>query len=255
MGKIRFQPPPKSLKEERDGDQIPRQVQSEPIWPGQSRSSLSGLCCLTTALIVFTCSLIYASVYIYRYYIIPQAPDQSRFQCHVLYENAVSTPQRGAEELEENVGIFLQENYEHISVPKFSNNDAANIIHDFNRGLTAYHDIALDKCYITELNSTIVMPPRNLWELLINVKLRTKDRGVYLPQTYVIQEEMVVTGLVSDTQQLGVFIHRLCDGKDTFHLKRRITRRRIFRREVQSCRSIRHFENTFVVETLICESI
>ncbi|KAL6468434.1 hypothetical protein MHYP_G00241110 [Metynnis hypsauchen] len=95
------------------------------------------------------------------------------------------------------------------------------------------------------------MPPRNLWELLINVKLRTKDRGVYLPQTYVIQEEMVVTSLVSDTQQLGVFIHRLCDGKDTFHLKRRITRRRIFRREVQSCRSVRHFENTFVVETLI----
>ncbi|KAL6468435.1 hypothetical protein MHYP_G00241120 [Metynnis hypsauchen] len=117
MGKIRFQPPPKSLKEERDGDQIPRQVQ------------------------IFTCSLIYASVYIYRYYIIPQAPDQSRFHCHVLYENAVSAPLRGAEELEENVGIFLQENYEHISVPKFSNSDAANIIHDFNRGLTAYHDI------------------------------------------------------------------------------------------------------------------
>ncbi len=39
---------------------------------GRKRSSLSGLCCLTTALIVFTCSLIYASIYIYRYYIIPQ---------------------------------------------------------------------------------------------------------------------------------------------------------------------------------------
>lgn len=40
------------------------------------------------------------------------------------------------------------------------------------QGLTAYHDIALDKCYITELNTTMVMPPRNLWELLVNVKVR-----------------------------------------------------------------------------------
>lgn len=40
------------------------------------------------------------------------------------------------------------------------------------QGLTAYYDIALDKCYITELNTTMVMPPRNLWELLINVKVR-----------------------------------------------------------------------------------
>lgn len=41
----------------------------------------------------------------------------------------------------------------------------------FSQGLTAYHDIALDKCYVIELNTTIVMPPRNLWELLINVKV------------------------------------------------------------------------------------
>lgn len=41
-----------------------------------------------------------------------------------------------------------------------------------SQGLTAYHDISLDKCYITELNTSLVMPPRNLWELLINVKVR-----------------------------------------------------------------------------------
>lgn len=39
------------------------------------------------------------------------------------------------------------------------------------QGLTAYHDIALDKCYIIELNTTIVMPPHNLKELLMNVKV------------------------------------------------------------------------------------
>jgi len=39
------------------------------------------------------------------------------------------------------------------------------------QGLTAYHDLTLDKCYVIELNTTVVMPPRNLWELLVNVKV------------------------------------------------------------------------------------
>ncbi|XP_026885639.1 integral membrane protein 2Ca [Electrophorus electricus] len=250
----------KTDKDEGDGDKTQIYIQHPHeeliLRGGRSRSSLSGLCCLTTALIICTCSLIYASIYIYRYYITPQAPDQSEFHCHVTYENAVSAPQRGAEALEENVGIYLQENYEQISVPvaRFSNADPATIIHDFNRGLTAYHDIALDKCYITELNTTIVMPPRNLWELLINVKLRTKHKGISLPQTYIIQEEMIVTGKIPNTQQFGMFIHRLCNGKDTYQLTRRITRRRIFKREAQNCHPIRHFENTFVVETMICDA-
>lgn len=41
------------------------------------------------------------------------------------------------------------------------------------QGLTAYHDISLDKCYVIELNTTIVLPPRNFWELLMNVKVGT----------------------------------------------------------------------------------
>lgn len=40
-----------------------------------------------------------------------------------------------------------------------------------SQGLTAYHDISLDKCYVIELNTTIVLPPRNFWELLMNVKV------------------------------------------------------------------------------------
>ncbi|XP_065136592.1 integral membrane protein 2Ca isoform X1 [Paramisgurnus dabryanus] len=200
MVKISFQPitGQKAEKDDSDGDKTQIFIQHPPNLPhveeelvlpvGRKRSSLSGLCCLTTALIVFTCSLIYASIYIYRYYIIPQ-------------------------------------------------------------GLTAYHDIALNKCYVTELNTTVVMPPRNLWELLINVK-----KGTYLPQTYIVQEEMVVTGRVNNMHQLGRFIYRLCNGKDTYRLRRRTSRRRISKRDAQNCHRIRHFENTFVVETVICDN-
>ncbi|XP_010153453.1 PREDICTED: integral membrane protein 2C isoform X2 [Eurypyga helias] len=146
--------------------------------------------------------------------------------------------------------IYIEENYEQINVPvpQFGGSDPADIIHDFQRGLTAYHDITLDKCYVIELNTTIVMPPRNLWELLVNVK-----KGTYLPQTYIIQEEMIATEHVSDMEQLGSFIYRLCSGKETYRLKRRSARRRISRREVGNCHRIRHFENTFVVETVICK--
>ncbi|XP_070629889.1 integral membrane protein 2C isoform X2 [Bos indicus] len=171
------------------------------------------------------------------------------FHCGVLYEDSLSSQAHTRMELEEDVKIYLEENYERINVPvpQFGGGDPADIIHDFQRGLTAYHDISLDKCYVIELNTTIVLPPRNFWELLMNVK-----RGTYLPQTYIIQEEMVVTEHVSDKEALGSFIYHLCSGKDTYRLRRRATRRRINKREAKNCNAIRHFENTFVVETLIC---
>ena len=44
-------------------------------------------------------------------------------------------PLRGRQELEENVGIYLEDNYEQISVPvpHFGGSDPADIIHDFHR--------------------------------------------------------------------------------------------------------------------------
>ncbi|KAM9452155.1 integral membrane protein 2C-like [Salvelinus alpinus] len=260
MVKITFQSVAgqKAEKEQNDGDKTdilinhPMEDEEELVLPLRSgRSPLNGLCCLTFGLVVFMSGLVLASIYVYRYYFIPQIPEESLFHCRVRYEDSVYAPLRGRQELEENVGIYLEDNYEQISVPvpHFGGSDPADIIHDFHRGLTAYHDIALDKCYVIELNTTIVMPPRNLWELLVNVK-----KGTYLPQTYIIQEEMFVTGKVHNMRQLGPFIYRLCNGKDTYRLKRR-ARRRINKREVANCHRIRHFENTFVVETVICDGV
>ncbi|KAK1790934.1 hypothetical protein P4O66_014773 [Electrophorus voltai] len=226
----------------------PHEELALPVRP--KKSPVSSLCYLVLGLVIFMSGLIIVSVYVYRYHYTPQVPEDSLFHCRVMYEDSVHAPLLGRQELQENVGIYLEDNYEQISVPipRFGGSDPADIIHDFHRGLTAYYDIVLDKCYITELNATIVMPPRNLWELLINVK-----RGMYLPQTYMVQEEMTVVGQVKNMRQLGPFIHRLCYGKETYRLKRRSPRRRMEKREARSCHSIRHFENTFVVETKICE--
>ncbi|XP_010211379.1 PREDICTED: integral membrane protein 2C [Tinamus guttatus] len=165
-------------------------------------------------LLVLLLGLVFASMYVYRYFVVAQLPRESVFHCGVLYEDPLSSPLRGQLELREDVRIYLEENYEHINVPvpQFGGSDPADIIHDFQRGLTAYHDLALDKCYVIELNTTVVMPPRNLWELLVNVK------------------------------------------KGTYRARLRAARAlRISRREAGSCHRIRHFENTFVVETVICK--
>ncbi|XP_076139130.1 integral membrane protein 2C-like [Alosa pseudoharengus] len=271
MVKISFQPVAgqKVEKDEVDGEQpavLISQPHDQQVPPVMKRSSMATLCCLTSALLVFTCSLLYACVYIYTHYIIPQVPSQSEFRCRVMYDDAVMAPLRSAHvrarphthshththshSLDEKVDIYLQDNYELISVPvpDFSNTHPAEIIHDFHMGLTAYHDLTLDKCYVSELNASVVMAPRNLWELLINVK-----RGSYLPQRYLVQEQMSVAARVSDLRPLGPFISRLCSGKDTYRLHRHGDARRVYKRALESCNRIRHFENEFVMETLICE--
>lgn len=65
------------------------------------------------------------------------------------------------------------------------------------------------------------IPVRLLWLYLCLLQ-----KGTYLPQTYIIHEEMVVTGKVHNMRQLGPFIYRLCNGKDTYRLNRRVTHRR-----------------------------
>uniref|UniRef100_A0A673V5K0 Integral membrane protein 2 n=1 Tax=Suricata suricatta TaxID=37032 RepID=A0A673V5K0_SURSU len=174
--------------------------------------SVGGVCYLSMGMVVLLMGLVFASVYIYRYFFLAQLARDNFFHCGVLYEDSLSSQVRTRMELEEDVKIYLEENYERINVPvpQFGGGDPADIIHDFQR------------------------------------------RGTYLPQTYIIQEEMVVTEHVSDKEALGSFIYHLCSGKDTYRLRRRATRRRINKRGAQNCNAIRHFENTFVVETLIC---
>ncbi|KAJ7420444.1 Integral membrane protein 2A [Willisornis vidua] len=114
--------------------------------------------------------------------------------------------------------------------------------------LTAYLDLQLGNCYVIPLNTSIVMPPRNLMDLF--AKLAT---GSYLPQTYLVREEMVVTEEIDNVSDLGIFIYQLCVGKETFRLQRRDQIMGVQKRAAENCHSIRHFENSFVVETKICQ--
>lgn len=63
---------------------------------------------------------------------------------------------------------------------------------------------------------------------------------------------MVITDRIENIDNLGFFIYRLCHDKETYKLQRRETIKGIQKREASNCVTIRHFENKFAVETLIC---
>jgi integral membrane protein 2B len=58
--------------------------------------------------------------------------------------------------------------------------------------------------------------------VLVNVVfLFLPQAGAYMPQSYLVHEEMVVTERLDNVEQLGFFINNLCQGKDTYKLQRR----------------------------------
>lgn len=215
--------------------------------------------CFWLGLTLMFSGVVVGGAYLYRYYVLEGG---QVYVCGVKYieddymvreeEEAVlmeGSP-AGLRFIKESVFVLEDEQVEeiHVPVPEFGESDPADIVHDFNKRLTAYLDLNLDKCYVIPLNTSVVMPPRDLVDLLINIKA-----GTYLPQTYLVHEQMIVTEKLDDMDELGFFISKLCRGKDIYRLQRRDSILGMQKREAPNCHKIRHFVNKFVVETEICE--
>uniref|UniRef100_A0A9J7ZRI8 Integral membrane protein 2 n=1 Tax=Cyprinus carpio carpio TaxID=630221 RepID=A0A9J7ZRI8_CYPCA len=209
--------------------------------------------CLGLALILS--GVVMGGAFLYRYYVlevqgimdgrVDERKDGHNFLQMVSikeYQDIVCDMEYFEEDFDEEVELIK------VPLPEFKNSDPAGILHDFSMKLTAYLDLNLDKCYIITLNTSIVMPPRDFQEFLVNIKA-----GMYLPQTYLMREEMIVTERLDSTSDLGYYINDLCKDKDTYRLQRRDIILGMQKREALNCHKIRHFENKFVVETLICE--
>ncbi|XP_041114914.1 integral membrane protein 2B-like [Polyodon spathula] len=208
-------------------------------------------CCKYLGLALMLSGVVVGGVYLYRYFMYPEV-----LICGYKYREDdymipnAPNPSARLREIEERIRILEEEQVEliNVPVPEFADSDPADIVHDFHRRLTAYLDLSLNRCYVIPLNTSIVMPPRDFLELLINIKA-----GTYLPQSYLIHEQMIVTDRIENVDQLGYFIYNLCRGKETYRLQRRDVIRGIQKREALNCHTIRHFENRFAVETVICE--
>ncbi|XP_028671778.1 integral membrane protein 2A-like [Erpetoichthys calabaricus] len=144
-------------------------------------------------------------------------------------------------EIRDNVAIIK------VPVPRFADTDPAAILHDFDRKLTAYLDLKLSNCYVIPLNTSVVMPPRDLLDLFIELMTASYN-------TYLIHEDLVVTERIDDITELGFYIYELCEGKDTYKMQRRNEIIGLQKRSAPTCLKIRHFENIFVTETNICKA-
>ncbi|XP_068180978.1 integral membrane protein 2A-like [Antennarius striatus] len=217
--------------------------------PAVSEGS-TGRCLLTLLGIAFILSgLIVGGACLYRYFT-PKRLYHGAMQFSDVSGGAAAESQpyylpRVEEEME------ISDSMAVISVPppRFRPGDPAYILHDFNRKLTAYLDLTLRTCFVIPLNTSVVLPPQDLIDLFSQLM-----SGSY--HSYLVQEDLVVTERILDVMPLGFYIHRLCDGKETYRMQRRssLPGVGIQKRSTEECFTFHHFENTFVTQTRICKA-
>ncbi|XP_026550824.1 integral membrane protein 2C-like isoform X2 [Notechis scutatus] len=260
MVKIGFQPVTAELKPKKEtplatrhgapakGLVLSQDAEKQPLsLPQQSWRPLTCIFFLALGFLLLLLGLILTSTYIYKYLSLTQSVaqmgmDMQRTEYYNYEEGGLECDYFEFDDsseirtVYEDVKIFLGEDYEEISIPRANVGHPADIIHDFQQGFTAYYDWVVNKCYIGELNTTIIMPLNHFWELTLNIK-----KGEYLPQTNMIQEERMVTEPAIDPVLFGSYIHKLCQD--------------IHQRATEKCHHIRHFANTFVIDTAICQPL
>lgn len=215
----------------------------------QGTENSTGRCLLTLLGLAFILAgLIVGGACIYKYFMPRRNIYEgvmSYSEQHDLGEEPYYLPVSEEADIREDDNVALIT----VPVPSFSESDPAAILHDFDRLLTAYLDLQLQKCYVIDLNTSIVMPPRNLLDLFIKLA-----DGSFLPQTYLVQEDLIVSEKIDDLSELGIFIYQHCVGRETYRLVRRDQIIGLQKRSVQDCFTINHFENNFVTSTKICKN-
>ncbi|XP_042615097.1 integral membrane protein 2B-like [Cyprinus carpio] len=159
-----------------------------------------------------------------------------------------------------------------IPVPKFSGQwTPADIVQDSNRRLEAYLALRLNKCYVTSStpNTLLWMPPRDLLELLVNIKCNCSKHCYLIIEalrnshpfswqtTGPMPQSYLVRGKDGSGPEAGApYKDQILNSDHTSHTHSPYhfsLFTGIQKREALNCHKILHFENKFVVETLICE--
>lgn len=123
---------------------------------------------------------------------------------HVLRYNAYSD-------------CFLQL-YERIQVPKFGMNRPAIFVHDFRKNLTAIVDVLGERCFLKDLDRSLVAPPKNFIDLI-----QKMERGYYAQNPRVIRETYRVGERLEPNALLDLgsaMVAKHCAGKLVYRLER-----------------------------------
>ncbi|KAI6204875.1 hypothetical protein M3Y94_00727800 [Aphelenchoides besseyi] len=124
----------------------------------------------------------------------------------------------GPQRLEQKMEINEQDLYERIQVPKFGSNRPAVFVHDFRKNLTAIVDINGDRCFLKDLDRSLVAPPKNFIDLI-----QKMEKGYYAQNPRVIRETYRVGARLSQSEmsKLGsLMVSRHCVGREVYRLER-----------------------------------
>ncbi|KAJ8679428.1 hypothetical protein QAD02_015215 [Eretmocerus hayati] len=213
-------------------------------------SSMSTLCVFMTAVIVMSIGImgglciykIYARDQMHRlrtgWYSIPyDASNKAQYSMDELRQNLLSDSDlfksltRATEEqamklesaihstenyFKERFDLDLDnEYYEKIDVPDFRGGRQGRFIHDFNLNKTGIIDVEGQSCFVMPLNRQIVLPPRNMYDLL-----KKMYSGYYDVDTRVVRETMkVIVPPITDLSSVGPYIARECHDMPTYLLQ------------------------------------
>jgi hypothetical protein len=124
-----------------------------------------------------------------------------------------SLPQTGEFQQEVMIEDF---NHERIEVPVIGDMRHSTILHDFNQNVTAIIDREQQYCFLLPLNRTLVMPPKDFWDLLLKLK-----SGYYIPDVDVIRENYrALTPPIDDISIYGYSVLNECRLFRTYKLVR-----------------------------------
>ncbi|EJD73655.1 hypothetical protein LOAG_18932 [Loa loa] len=138
--------------------------------------------------------------------------------------------QRGRNEhMEESVEINPDEYYERISVPRFGSNRPAVFVHDFRKNLTAIVDLLSNRCFIKELDRTVVAAPTNLIDFIEKMEKGHYKNPAVVQRTYRITGR-IANGIIENLQSPMISHH--CQHRTIFELNEasRSTEREHWRR-------------------------
>lgn len=169
------------------------------------------LAVVLVVIMTFICFMVYRTISATHARMMYRGRCGVRFHGDVLDGQAM--PQTGSFEQEVTIEDM---NYEKIEVPVIGDMRRSTVLHDFNQNLTAIVDRDQKYCFLLPLDRSLVMPPRDLWDLL--VKLKT---GYYIPDVDVIRADYrAITPAVGDVGVYGYNIWHECHLYKTYRLVR-----------------------------------
>ncbi|KAH7725375.1 G01D9.4 protein [Aphelenchoides avenae] len=123
-------------------------------------------------------------------------------------------PERITQKLE----IDPNQLYERIQVPKFGLNRPAIFVHDFRKNVTAIVDVLGNRCFIKDLDRSLVAPPKNFIDLIEKM-----ENGYYAQSPRVVRETFRVAHRLSGDEldeMESPMVTRHCVGREIYRLER-----------------------------------